>query len=110
VTIPEFSEGVRRKLSDFVRELLATKQHKPIPEEQTVGTFLSANPAFTAALRNLIQSRISARASIPEPGEPMDCKSMIARDRELQWLLRRLEDLSLAPASAPGTRAGEPPA
>jgi hypothetical protein len=79
-------------------------------EEQSVGIHLRGNAALYEGLTDLIRSRIQGRASVPEPTDPVMCKSMVARDRELQWLLVRLEAIYHSPVVQPGHSEGEQPA
>lgn len=92
----------------MVREWLPTMRYRMSPEEASLGIYLRGNTPLMQALCALLQARISGRAKAQEPSDPMECKSMIARDREIQWLLGRLDFIYHSPVNPPGDDA-EPP-
>ena len=106
----EMYQGVRRKVSDMVREMVATRRPDLTAEEEALAVHLRGNVALYSALMALIQTRIGGRANLPEPSDPLVAKSMLARDRELQWLLKVLEHVHLSPVSQSADRDGEQPA
>jgi hypothetical protein len=108
VTIPPFVEQAKKKVSDLVRDLGIARRTIVIQEEQRLGPHLRGQAALYDALVALIRTRIDGRAGVPEPSDPMVAKSMIARDRELQWLLSRLESVYRSPVNQPNS--DEPPA
>ncbi len=85
---------LRERITDMVAQL-GLRHQSPLlsPEEMSLGVWLRSNDEAYESLLFLIESRIEARASSPEPSDPLDCKSMVARDRELRWLLNHLEFL-----------------
>lgn len=95
------------RVADMVRDMIPRLRVSLSPEEGALGPHLRGNDPLMSALRNLITSRIDGRATVPEPTDPLVCKSMVARDRELQWLLSRLEYVHRSPIQAQGN--GEPP-
>jgi hypothetical protein len=87
-----------RRVADVVREMIPHLRQAPLtPDEATAATFMRGNEPLHAALTRIITTRIQGRASIAEPSDPVVCKSMMARDRELQWVLNRLDFLYHAP-------------
>jgi hypothetical protein len=99
MTIPKFTQEVREKLSDYVRNLFPVVRTRMSKEEVDLGIHLRGNPKLYEALTAIIKTRIEGRAGIPEPSDPLDCKSMLARDRELQWLLSRLAFVYSSPVN-----------
>jgi hypothetical protein len=110
MTVPRGVQAATRRVSDMVRDILPFMRNRLSADEQRLGVHLRGNTAMYEALTGIIQSRVTGRAKLPEPSDPLMCKSMLARDRELQWLLSRLEQVYHSPASQPGDTEGEPPA
>jgi hypothetical protein len=108
MTIPRGIHESVRKVSDLVREMFPSKRNPLSADEQNLAIYLRGNESMYAALSNIVTSRIRGRATVPEPTDPVMCKSMIARDRELQWLLSRLDTVYRSPAA--GADDGEQPA
>lgn len=98
------------RLSDWVRKTLPQKLMEMSARESALAIHLRGNDALYEVLTGLIEDRISGRANLPEPSDPIACKSMLARDRELQWLLSRIEFIYRSPANNPGSDDGEQPA
>lgn len=96
------------RVADMVRDMMPTARTQINPQDEALGIHLRGNEALYTALTNIIKSRIEGRAQLPEPSDPLVCKSMMARDRELQLLLRRLEFIYLSPSQTGDT--GEQPA
>lgn len=99
MTIPPVVERAKEKVSDFVRGMIGLKRTSVNPLEQRLAIHIRGNVALYESLTALIQSRIDGRAGLPEPAEPLVAKSMIARDRELQWLLSRLDFVYRSPVA-----------
>ena len=93
----------------MVRELIPHLRNRLSSEEMDLAAHLRGNEKLYDALTGIIRSRIAGRAAVQEPTDPLVCKSMLSRDRELQWFLSRLELCYRAPVSQPG-QDGEPPA
>ena len=110
MTIPKVLSEGRERLTDFVRQLMPVGVGRMTDRENAVAIHLRGNEKLYQALTSLISSRVEGRARLPEPSDPLVCKSMMARDKELQWLLSRLEFIYTSPASPPADRHGEPPA
>lgn len=91
-----------RKVSDMVREWLPQMRFQMSTLETNLAVHLRGNSTLMDALTALIKSRISGRVLIAEPSDPIACKSMLARDRELQWLLSRLEFIYRSPVNPTG--------
>jgi len=90
VTIPRGMQGTVQKVSDLVRHMVPRLRETLSEEERAVAIHLRGNEHLYSGLKGLVQARIDGRASVAEPSDPLTCKSMLARDRELQWLLSRL--------------------
>lgn len=88
---------IPQRVSDFVRDLIPRMRYRMSAEEASLAVHLRTNESLYNSLVALITTRIAGRASVSEPTDPLLCKSMLARDRELQWLLSRLEFLRHAP-------------
>ena len=99
-------ENIRTRLSEFVQEIPRFLNRQMSKEEASLAVQLRGNDALMKSLRELIELRIRQRASVAEPHDPVACKSIIARDRELQWFLGRLEFIYRSPVNE---EKGEPP-
>ena len=109
MTIPKFTQEVRQKLSDYVQGLFPALRNRMSKEETDLAILLRGNQRLYEALVAVIKSRIEGRAGVAEPSDPLVCKSMLARDRELQFLLNRLAFLYSSPVN-PQPDDGEQPA
>jgi hypothetical protein len=105
VTFPKAVTSTVRHVSDFVRELMPSLRQQMSREEIALAIHLRGNEKLKNDLINLINTRISGRAKVQEPSDPIVCKSMLARDRELQWLIIRLEFIYRSPVNTPGSDA-----
>ena len=97
------------RVSDALRRAIPFMRNRLTQDEQTLGVHLRGNADLHAALMRLIQTRIETRATVQEPSDPVACKSMVARDRELQWLKTRLNFIFQSPVHEPALDS-EPPA
>jgi len=91
-----------------VQEWLPQVRNQMSRAEVELAPHLRGNEKLMTALSNVISERIAGRAKIQEPSDPLVCKSMLARDRELQWLLGRLEFIYRSPVDIPGSDAEQP--
>lgn len=98
------------QLVDYVRQLTAKFRWRLNPAETELARFLRGNAPLHEALKAFLQERLKGRANVPEPSTPDECKSIVARDREVQWVINRLEFLFKSPVSTPADVEGEPPA
>lgn len=111
MTVPRGNGKDRRRVTDIVRDLIPRFRYRLSHDEQQLGIYLRGNKDLFESLTGLIQSRIGGRASLPVPSDPIVCKAMLERDRELQWLLSRLEFVYKSPVSEPAeAEQGEQPA
>lgn len=110
MTIPPGIKDIPRKVSDMVREMIPRFRHHLTEEEAALALHLRGNTVLLEALKALIQTRISGRGSIPVPIDPIVCRGMMERDRELQWLLSRLEYVHTSPVTQPEHDVREQPA
>jgi len=110
VTIPKPIRAATQRVSDLVRQLIPRYRYAMNPEEAALAVHLRGNEALFETLKGLVQSRMAGRAGLPEPTDPLVCKSMLARDRELQWFLSRLEFIYHSPVNPPAEEEREQPA
>lgn len=110
MTIPRGIHTATRKVSDMVRAMVPHMRQVLSKDEHQLAVYLRGNEVMFDALTGMIRTRIAGRASLPEPSDPLVCKSMLARDRELQWLLSRLEFVYKSPVSQTAEEDGEQPA
>ena len=95
------------RVADIVRGMfLSSRVPAMEPEEQDLALHLRGNDKLLASLIGVIEARIAGRAKVPEPSDPIVAKSMIARDRELQWLVSRLQ-LVCHSLESPSGQGGE---
>lgn len=99
MTIPPGFGNAVQKVSDMVREMIPRFRHHLTEEEAALGLHLRGNAALLAALTNLVRTRIQGRGQLPVPIDPVICRGMMERDRELQWLLSRLEYVHASPVT-----------
>lgn len=105
MTFPRAVASTARHVSDLVRELMPSLRQQMSREEIALAIHLRGNEKLKNDLIGLINTRISGRVRVQEPTDPIVCKSMLARDRELQWLINRLEFIYRSPVSTPGSDA-----
>lgn len=110
MTVQERVRTAARTVADSVREMFPHYRDRSTFHERQLGIFLRGNKDLYEALTGIIQSRIEGRANLPEPSDPLQCKSMMARDRECQSILSRLSLIYRSPAPQPAEEGGEPPA
>lgn len=111
MTIPPGAKQAFGRVSDFVREMIPALRDRVSPIEADLALHLRTNEPLYRCLTEFLRARIEARARVPEPAEPLLCKSMLARDREVQAILSRLEALRLSPVNEPRKEdEGEQPA
>jgi hypothetical protein len=100
LTIPPGVQSRIRRVSDVVRDMIpGIRQQQLTSEEASVAIYLRGNENLYNGLKGIVEARIAGRATVAEPSDPVACKSIIARDRELQWLLSRLEHIYSSPLS-----------
>lgn len=110
MTVPKGVRARTQKVADMLRDIIPQFRHRLTPDEERLGIHLRGNQDLYEALSNLILSRIEGRAKLPEPSDPVVCKSMLAKDRELEWVLLRLEFVYRSPALKSVEDHSEPPA
>ena len=96
------------RVSDMVRRAIPFMRHRLTQNEQQLGVHLRGNVSLHNALVGLIQTRVESRAQVQEPADPVVCKSMMARDRELQWLKSRLDFVFQSPVLEPASDSEQP--
>ena len=98
MTIPPALRSVMPRVADMVRGMFPSYKPSLSPDEQTLAIFLRGNRELYDALVSVIKVRTEGRAKVPLPSNPMDCMVSMARDKELRWLLSRLEAILHSPA------------
>ena len=86
------------RVADMVRGL-ATRFRTPrlTVHEAALAVHLRGNVALYDSLTTFIRARIESRLALPEPDDPLTCKSILARTDELRWVLARLEYVHRSP-------------
>jgi hypothetical protein len=103
-------KAATERVTDFVRGL-GVKQRSRISEiDEALGVYLRGNEPLFKALSDMLNARIEGRAKLPEPSDPLQCKSILARDREVQAILGRLNYVYRSPVSQPVEDDSEQPA
>jgi len=105
MTIPKMASSV----AEMVRRIIPTQRFRMPPEEQRLAVLLRGNKELLDALKGVLNARIQGRALTAEPSDPVACKSMVARDRELQGFIARLDFLFNSPINSPADRDREQP-
>ena len=95
MTIPP---GVRH-VADMVRQAIPFMRLRLTRDELDLAAHTRGNTPLHESLTRFIRSRVSGRAAQPVPSNPIDCKAMMERDRECQWILARLDLLYRSPVS-----------
>ena len=106
--MPRGVRAATQKITDVLGDFLPKFRDRLTPDEQDLGIYLRGNKELYEALTKVIQFRIEGRAKVPEPSDPLMCKSMLARDRELQTLLSRLEYVYRSPVLQPADDGEQP--
>ena len=89
---------VTDRVSDLVRKMVPRFRFRLTTDEQTLGIYLRGNASLLESLTNIINRRIEGRANKPVPNDPNICMAVMTGDKELRWLLGRLEDVYRSPA------------
>lgn len=92
-----------QRVADYVRNRInAWRDPNPLSADELVlAGHLRGNEKLYDALIRVIGTRISGRARLPVPSDPIVCKSILERDNELRWLLSRLESVYRSAVSQP---------
>ena len=83
----------------MVRDMIPRMRVVLTREESELAPYLRGNEALLKALSNLILARLDGRALAPVPSDPTECKAVMAMDRELRWVINRLEFVCHSPAN-----------
>jgi hypothetical protein len=98
MTIPRPIHRTAQRLADVVGRMLPYLRHGGLTrEESSLGIHLRGNQALRDALVAFLKTRIEGRAQQQEPTDPLVCKSWLARDREIQWAINRLDFVFRSP-------------
>lgn len=98
------------KVADYVRALFPALRPGFTEAEQALAMHLRGNERLYNDLTAVLRGRIEGRARVAEPTDPLMCKSMLARDREIQFVLGRLGLLYRSPVNElTDEDEGEPP-
>ena len=98
-----------RRVTDFVREMVPHMRYRLTKNEQDLGVHLRGNGALLEAVSGLVWDRIKGRERLPIPSDPIVCMATMARDKELRWLLSRLEYVYHSPVMTETAEPGEQP-
>ncbi len=109
LTIPRGVAGPALRVSDMVRNMVPRLRNSLSDPERRVGIHLRGNEDLFHGLRDLIESRIGVRVNLPVPSDPIQCKAFLERDRELLWLLSRLELIFSSPVAQSADNSDEQP-
>ncbi len=99
-----------QSLTDMVMRLVPNMRDSLSVTERALAPHLRGNADLLGGLKAIIEERIGVRNRQQVPSDPMECKVMLERDRELQWLLSRLEVVCHSPVNEEVDDRGEPPA
>lgn len=87
------------RVADMVRDLIPRMRVMLTPEESALAPHIRGNEPLLKALNALILARIEGRAHVPVPTDPVECKCLMAMDRELRWVLNRLDFVYRSPVN-----------
>jgi hypothetical protein len=97
------------RVTDMVREMIPRfTGAKLTPEERRIAVYLRGNEDLFEALTDLIRLRIGRRGNLPAPSDPVECKAWLEMDRELRWLLGRLDAIHHSPVAEPVDQGEQP--
>ena len=99
---------VTKRVSNYVREMMPKIRHRLTVREYELAIHLRGNSALLETLKNLIQERIKGREQKPVPSDPILCMATMLRDKELRWLISRLEYIHDSPVIAPIEQGEQP--
>src|SRR5262245_34491587 len=95
-----------RKIADLVREAIPFWRKTLTKDEAELAPFIRGNKPLYEALAKYINARITGRAALSVPNDPVMCKAILDRDHELRWLLGRLDYIYRSPvATAEGDQS-----
>ena len=100
--------GSVRKVADFVRDRVPFMRRRVDPRDQELAVHLRGNEPLFLALKDIFNSRIGGRAHLNLPSTANECMISMARDRELQWAIAKLDEIYLSPVNE-AVNDGEPP-
>lgn len=100
--------NVTQRVTDMVREMVPKWKYRLTVSEASLGLHLRGNTELLEALSNLITERIRSREVKEIPSDPVDCKTTMARDKELRWIISRFEYVYHSPVASE-TQQGEQP-
>lgn len=100
-----------KSVTDVIRQFARARfAPRMSPIEAALAVHLRGNDALHDALTTYLYARIAGRASVAEPTDPLACKSMVARDREVQAIVAGIDYLFHSPANtATSEENGEQP-
>ena len=80
-----------------------------LPNELDLAAHIRGNTPLYEAIRYFLSARLDARAAMPVPPEPIDCRAILERNAEVRQILARLDTVYRSPVNQPA-EDGEPPA
>ena len=81
-----------------------------LPNELDLAAHLRGNTPLYEAMRTFLTARLDARAAMPVPPEPVDCRAVLERNAEVRQVLARLDIIFRSPVNQPADDDGEQPA
>lgn len=99
MTVPKFVQSATKKIADVLQDMVPQWRHELTPSEQRIGVYLRGNDDLLTGLREIIEERTGRRAALPVPSDPLMCKAVMERDKELRWFLSRLEFIHSSPVA-----------
>ena len=97
-----------QRVSEMVREMVPKWHYRLTEQEAALGPHLRGNDALLEALSNLIMERILIRGKKDVPSDPVVCKESMARDREVLWILSKLDYVYNSPVSTDVDNSEQP--
>ena len=97
-----------KRVADMVREMIPRFRYSLSPQEKELGVHLRGNEALLNSLVGMIDDRIKGREFAQLPSDPIVCMVHMARDKELRWLLSRLEYIYGSPVASEATDGEQP--
>ena len=97
-------------MRDWVLAALANKATVAplLPSELNLAAHLRGNTPLYEAMLNFLTSRLDARAAMPVPPEPIDCRAVLDRNSEIRQVLARLDAVYRSPVNPPADDGEQP--
>lgn len=109
MTVPRGIRDGANRVSEMVMGMWGNLRNVVTQPEARLAPHLRGNELLYEALTGLIRTRIEGRARLALPSTPLEAYASMARDKECQWLLSRLEFIYHAPVQDQEQDDGERP-